>query len=159
LRHHWDGAQLRLPLIGTVLRKIILSRLASVLAMMYGAGISVLDSVQVIRDIAGNRVIGEGLRSAEQQIRDGQRLATAFENTGLFPPLVIRMLHVGENTGALDTALSNVAYFYSRDAKESVARMQVLLEPVLTVIIGALLGWIMLAILGPIYDAISSLRM
>jgi type IV pilus assembly protein PilC len=157
-RHRWDGVQLRLPLIGDVLRKLILSRLASVLALMYGAGISILDSLHVVGNVVGNRIIGEGLQTAEQQIRDGQRLAAAFQNTGLFPPLVIRMLHVGESTGALDTALSNVAYFYSRDAKESVARMQVLLEPVLTVIIGALLGWIMLAILGPIYDAISGLR-
>ncbi|HEX5392501.1 MAG TPA: type II secretion system F family protein [Rhodocyclaceae bacterium] len=157
-REQWDGAKLRLPLIGNVLRKIILSRIASVLALMYSAGISVLDALHVIGDVAGNRIIGQGLKNAEQQIRDGQRLAMAFQNTGLFPPLVIRMLHVGENTGALDTALSNVAYFYSRDAKESVARMQVLLEPILTVIIGALLGWIMLAVLGPIYDAISALR-
>lgn len=154
-----DKLKLSLPLLGPVLRKLILARLASLLGMMYSAGIPILDALHLTIGAAGNRFIEQGLRDAEQQVRDGASAAAAFENTQLFPALVIRMLHVGESTGALDVALQNVAYFYSRDAKESVARMQVLLEPVLTVIVGSLLGWIMLAVLGPVYESISRIRL
>ncbi|MBL8491022.1 MAG: type II secretion system F family protein, partial [Rhodocyclaceae bacterium] len=77
----------------------------------------------------------------------------------LFPPLVVRMLRVGENTGALDTALINVGYFYNRDVKESIERVQAMIEPTMTLIVGAILGWVMLSVLGPIYDVITKLKM
>ncbi len=77
---------------------------------------------------------------------------------GLFPPLVVRMLRVGENTGGLDKALLNVSYFYNRDVKESVEKAQTLIEPILTVFMGMLLGWIMLSVLGPIYDVIGKIK-
>ncbi|HCV13282.1 MAG TPA: type II secretion system F family protein, partial [Candidatus Accumulibacter sp.] len=81
-----------------------------------------------------------------------------FHSTGFFPPLVIRMLRVGENTGALDEALLNVSYFYNRDVRESVQKMQQLIEPLLTLIMGGMLGWIMLSVLGPVYDVISKIK-
>jgi type IV pilus assembly protein PilC len=108
--------------------------------------------------VVGNQIIKEGLQSAGQMIADGQNVTLAFQNVGLFPPLVIRMLRVGENTGALDTALMNVSYFYNRDVKESIERVQAMIEPAMTMIVGIILGWIMLAVLGPIYDTISKLK-
>jgi len=77
---------------------------------------------------------------------------------GLFPSLVIRMLKVGESTGALDTSLANISYFYSRDIDESVEKVQAMIEPALTVTMGLILGWIMLSVLGPIYDTISTIK-
>jgi type IV pilus assembly protein PilC len=85
-------------------------------------------------------------------------VTTAFQNIGLFPRLVLRMLRVGENTGALDSALANVSYFYNRDVKESVERLQAVVEPALTVILGMLLLWVMMSVLGPIYDVITRLK-
>ena len=85
-------------------------------------------------------------------------VTAAFHNIGFFPPLVIRMLRVGESTGALDDALLNVSYFYNRDVKESVEKVQQLIEPMLTVVLGCLLGWIMLSVLGPVYDVISKIK-
>jgi len=76
----------------------------------------------------------------------------------LFPPLVIRMLRIGENTGALDTALLNVSYFYNREVREAIGKLQAMIEPVLTVVLGLVLGWVMLAVLGPVYDAISKMK-
>lgn len=158
VRFRFDVLKLSTPMLGGILKKIILSRFASVFAMMYSSGISILDSLRTTEDIAGNLVIKEGLRKAGRQIADGKNLTAAFQETGLFPPLVIRMLKVGEGTGALDTALVNVSYFYNRDVRESIARGQTLIEPALTVFVGLLLGWIMLSVLGPIYDTISRLR-
>jgi type IV pilus assembly protein PilC len=157
-RYRLDAAKLAVPWIGEILKKVILSRFAGVFAMMYASGISVLDSIRTSQGIVGNAVIREGLEKVEEMIGDGQNITVAFQNVGLFPPLVIRMLRVGENTGSLDTALTNVGYFYNRDVRESIARVQAMIEPAMTMIVGLILGWVMLAVLGPIYDTISKLK-
>lgn len=157
-RHRFDAAKLSFPWVGEIFKKVILSRFAGVFAMMYASGISVLDSIRTTQGIVGNAVIREGLERVEDMISDGQNITVAFQNVGLFPPLVIRMLRVGENTGSLDTALSNVSYFYNRDVRESIARVQAMIEPAMTIVVGLILGWVMLSVLGPIYDTISKLK-
>jgi type IV pilus assembly protein PilC len=153
-----DLYKISMPLIGPILKKIILSRFASSFAMMYASGITVLDAVRSSEEIVGNRPIESALRSAGQQIADGKNLTVAFQDVGLFPPLVIRMLRIGENTGGLDTALLNVSYFYNREVKESIGRVQAMIEPALTLVLGAILGWVMLSVLGPVYDTISKMK-
>lgn len=153
-----DALKLGLPFVGPILKKIILSRFANTFAMLYAAGIPILESIRTTQDIVGNRVVRQALRKVEQSIREGQNIASAFHDAGLFPPLIVRMLRVGETTGGLDRALLNVSYFYNRDVKESVEKAQALIEPMLTVVMGALLGWIMLSVLGPVYDVISKIK-
>ncbi|MBK7015232.1 MAG: type II secretion system F family protein [Sulfuritalea sp.] len=157
-RYGFDQFKLKIPYIGEILRKIILSRFASVFAMMYSSGITILDSIKATEDVVGNLVIKEGLQRVGGLIAEGQNVTVAFQNVGIFPPLVLRMLRVGENTGALDTALTNVSYFYNRDVRESIERVQSMIEPVMTVTIGLILGWIMMAVLGPIYDIITKMK-
>ena len=157
-RYRFDAFKLAIPYIGEILRKIILSRFASVFAMLYASGISIIDSIQTTENVVGNVVIRDGLKRAGQMIADGQNVTAAFENIHLFPPLVIRMLRVGENTGGLDKALINVGYFYNRDVKESIERVQTMIEPAMTMIVGLILGWVMIAVLGPIYDIIAKLK-
>jgi len=153
-----DHYKLNMPLIGPILRKIILSRFASSFAMMYSSGITVLDAIRSCEEIVGNKPLENALRSAGQQIAEGKNLTAAFADLGLFPPLVIRMLRIGENTGGLDTALLNVSYFYNREVRESIGRVQAMIEPALTLLLGAILGWVMLSVLGPVYDAISKMK-
>ena len=93
-----------------------------------------------------------------QQIADGKSLSDSFDVTGLFPPLVIRMIRVGETTGALQESLENVSYFYTRDVRESIERLQSLIEPAMTVVLGVIVGWVMFSILGPIYDLITTIK-
>ena len=157
-RFAFDRLKLSTPILGAILKKIILSRFASTFAMLYASGIPILESVRTTQDIVGNRVIRRALQRVEQSIREGQNVAIAFHDTGLFPPLVVRMLRVGENTGGLDKALLNVSYFYNRDVRESVEKAQAMIEPMLTLLLGGLLGWIMLSVLGPIYDVISKIK-
>ena len=157
-RLRFDGFKLRLPVIGNILHKIILARFASTFALLYSSGIPILDSIRTTQLVVGNRVVRRSLIKVEQLIGEGQHVTAAFHSVGMFPPLVIRMLRVGENTGALDRALANVSYFYNRDVRESVEKVQALIEPMLTVVMGALLGWIMLAVLGPVYDVISKIK-
>ena len=159
LRYAFDRCKISLPLIGPILRKIILSRFASSFALMYASGIMVLDAMRYAEAIVGNKPLQNALRTAGRQVAEGRALASAFADTGMFPPLVIRMLRIGENTGALDSALLNVSYFYNREVREAIGRVQALIEPVLTVVLGAILAWVMLAVLGPVYDAISGVKL
>ena len=157
-RVRFDGFKLKIPLIGDIMRKIILSRFTNTFALLYSSGIPILDSIRTTQGVVGNVVVQQGLERVEQLIVEGQNVTAAFHSVGFFPPLVIRMLRVGESTGSLDTALLNVSYFYSRDVKESVEKVQQLIEPMLTMVLGALLGWIMLSVLGPVYDVISKIK-
>ncbi len=154
----WDGFKLRVWIIGPILRKIILSRFAQSFAMMYGSGITVLDAIRASEEIVGNRPLEAALRTVGQQIAEGKNMTLAFQDIGLFPPLVIRMLRIGENTGALDRSLLNIAYFYNREVRESISKVQAMIEPMMTVVLGAILGWVMLAVLGPVYDSISKMK-
>ncbi len=153
-----DHYKISMPLIGPILRKIILTRFASSFAMMYASGITVLDAIRSAEEIVGNKPMEIALRSAGQQIADGKNMTAAFQDVGLFPPLVIRMLKIGENTGALDTALLNISYFYNREVKEAIGKVQAMIEPALTLVLGAILGWVMLSVLGPVYDTISKMK-
>ena len=157
-RYLWDYAKLRIPLTGPILQKIILARFASFFAMMYRSGITVLEALRNSEEIVGNRVIADGLRRATAQINAGESLAEAFQNIGMFPSLVVRMLRLGEATGALDTALMNVNYFYGRDVRESVDKAMKLIEPALTVFLGLVLAFILWAVLSPVYDILGKLK-
>jgi len=158
LEYALDHYKLRVPLIGPILRKIILSRFASSFAMMYASGITVLDAIRSCEELVGNKPIEQALKTAGQQIAEGKNLTAAFQDLNIFPPLVIRMLRIGENTGALDTSLLNVAYFYNREVRESIGKVQAMIEPVMTILLGLLLGWVMLSVLGPVYDSISKMK-
>ncbi|WP_228028019.1 type II secretion system F family protein [Chitinibacter fontanus] len=157
-RLRFDGWILRLPAIGPILHKIILARFANFFALLYGAGIPILDCIRITQGIVNNLMVAQALQRVENQIREGLGVTASFERAGLFPPLVLRMLRVGEGTGQLDHALLNVSYFYDRDIKEAIERVQALVEPTMTVVLGLILAWIMSSVLGPIFDTISHLR-
>ena len=102
--------------------------------------------------------MAEGLARAGQQITAGQTLTEAFRDLGFLPALVIRMLRVGESTGALDIALRNVNYFYTRDVRESVDKALKLLEPTLTMVLGVVMALILWSVLSPVYDILGKLK-
>jgi type IV pilus assembly protein PilC len=158
LQYHLDNFKLHVWPTGPILRKIILARFANTFAMMYSSGISILDCLANSRDLVNNQVIAKSLQNVMQEIEAGKNLTQSFQQSGIFPPLVVRMLTVGEATGQLDQALLNVSYFYDRDVKDSIKRVQVMIEPTMTIILGALLGWVMLSVLSPIYDIISKVK-
>ncbi|MDH3288084.1 MAG: type II secretion system F family protein [Betaproteobacteria bacterium] len=154
----WDHAKLRLPFLGPILQKIILARFSNFFALMYQSGITVLDALKTSEDIVGNRVVADALMRAGQQINAGETLTEAFRNLGIFPPLVIRMLRVGEATGAIDASLKNVNYFYTRDVREAVDNGLKLLEPSLTLGLGVVLAFIMWSVLSPVYDILGKMK-
>ena len=154
----WDYAKLRIPLIGPILQKIIMSRFANVFSLMYRSGITVLDAIKTSEEVVDNRVISDGLNRAGQQVSAGEGLTETFQNLGMFPPLVIRMLRVGEATGALDVALANVTYFYNREVKEAVDKGLKMLGPAMTLVLGGMIAFVIWAVLGPVYDILGKLK-
>jgi type IV pilus assembly protein PilC len=152
-----DDLKLRVWLIGPVLKKIILSRFANFFAMLYAAGIPIIRCMEISEGVVNNVVLREALQRAGEDISDGYGISNSFGNTGMFPALVIRMLKVGETTGELDKSLMNVSYFFEREVKELIAKLQSMIQPVMTLVLGSILGWVMLSVLGPIYDTISKL--
>ncbi|MET0209135.1 MAG: type II secretion system F family protein [Burkholderiaceae bacterium] len=154
MRRILDELSLKLPLLGAIRTKIILARFSTFFAMLYRSGISVLECISICEKIMGNRVMEEGLQRVGRSISEGQGISQAFTATKLFPPLVLRMLRVGESTGGLDAALLTVSYFYNRQVRESIGRMQQLLGPATTVFLGILIAGILYTIFLPIYDVI-----
>lgn len=157
-RRKVDGWKLQVPLFGPILKKMIMTRFTNYFAIMYASGITVMDCVKSGEKIVGNTAVAAAVNEAGRLIGEGSGISAAFQQTQLFPPLVLRMLRVGENTGTLEKSLQNVSYFYNREVKESVGKVQEAIGPMLTVMIGLLVGWIMFSVLGPIYDLISKLK-
>ena len=153
-----DEVGLKMPVLGAIRQKIILARFSTYFAMLYRSGISVIECIQICEKIMGNRIMEEGLQRVGRSISEGQGISQAFLATKLFPPLVLRMLRVGESTGALDAALLNVSYFYNRQVRDSIARMQTLLGPATTIVLGLLIVAILYSIFLPIYDVIAKIK-
>lgn len=157
-RYRFDMLKLQLPYTGPILNKIIMARFARYFALMYQTGIPILDAIKISEKIVGNRVIADALSRVHAQISSGESMSESFRNAGLFPQLVVRMIKVGENTGALDKSLLNVSYFYDRDVNDSMDKLLKMIEPALTVFLGLILGFIMYSVLGPVYDSFSKLK-
>lgn len=157
-RYFADQFKISFPIFGVVWKKIILARFSRYFALMYQSGIPVLDAIKTCEEIVDNAPMKEALGLAHAQISAGGTIGESFQNTALFPPLVVRMIGIGERTGTLDQSLMKVAYFYDRDVNESIERALKLIEPVLTVILGLILAFIMMAVLGPVYDSFSQLK-
>ena len=158
IHYQVDAFKLKIPLVGPILRKIMLARLAGFFAIMYASGITIVDCIKTGEKIVGNKAMEAAVHHVGVQIADGVTLSNSFESAKLFPPLVLIMIRVGENTGALEVALQNINYFYTRDVKESIERLQTMIEPGMTVILGSIIAWVMFSVLGPIYDLITKIK-
>ena len=159
VRYFIDGFKLKIWLIGPLAAKIKLARFANYFAMMYSSGITVLDALGISEDMVDNLVLEDSIKKARNSIAEGSQISESFERIGVFPSMIVRMLKVGEDTGAMDDALLNVSYFYNREVKESIDKLEPAMVPVLTIVLGGLMMWIMLAVLGPVYDAVSNIKM
>ena len=125
--HAVDSIKLRTWLVGPIMKRILLARFAGSFALLYASGITVLECIRICEGIAGNRAVEDATRNAGRKIAEGAGISAGFEATGLFSPLVLRMLRLGESTGALDTALLNVTRYYNRGVTESMEQLQAMI--------------------------------
>ena len=151
-----DGLYLRIPVLGPTMKKIALSRFAHFFAVTYQSGIEILRCLDSARNVLGHRTLAESILTAEQAVRNGTPLSVALNNTGDFPSLVVRMIRVGEDTGNLGQPLEQITEFYVREVDDSIEAMIGSIQPSLTFLIGGLVGWVVVAVLGPIYDNLAN---
>ena len=156
-RRALDGTWLRLPVVGSLLRKLAVARFCRTLATLLGSGVPILDGLTITAGTAGNAVVADALRQTRGAIEQGTSVAAPLRDTGVFPPMVTQMVGVGETTGALDTLLSKVADFYEAEVDRAVTGLTALLEPVMIALLGVIVGGIVVAMYLPIFDLISQL--
>ena len=157
-RFRLDGLMLKLFIVGPVNEKIKISRFTRYFALMFASGITVLDAISLSKSVVSNTVLEDGIDRAWQQISEGSSISEAFKNIGIFPPLVVRMLRVGESSGQMDKSLNNVSYFFDRDINDSIEKMEPVLQTSLMATIGIIVLWLALSVLGPIYDTIGTIE-
>ncbi len=153
-----DGMLLKIPVIGPVNEKIKISRFTRYFSLMFASGITVLDAIGLSKAVVSNTVLEDGIDRAWQQISEGSSISEAFKNIGIFPPLVVRMLRVGESSGQMDKSLDNVSYFFDRDINDAIEKLEPVLQTALMATIGIIVLWLALSVLGPIYDTISTIQ-
>jgi type IV pilus assembly protein PilC len=148
----YDQFKLKMPLIGPISYRIKLARFANYFALMYSSGITVLESIELSKKIMANLALEDALQRVHNQIADGESISSSFATVGLFSPLIIRMVSIGETTGEMDVALKNVSYFYTREVTEKIEKIEPAIQPIITVFLGLMVCWIILSVMAPIYD-------
>ncbi len=151
MREMLDRLSLKLPIIGPILNKAALARYARTLATMFAAGVPLVEALESVAGATGNIVYEDGVMRMRDEVATGQRLQRAMDNTGLFPNMVIQMIAVGEEAGALDTMAGKVASFYEEEVDNAVDAMSSLLEPMIMAILGVLVGGLVIAMYLPIF--------
>jgi type IV pilus assembly protein PilC len=138
--------------MGPVMRKISVARFTRTLGTLLSAGVPILDSLDVVKKSAGNVVVEAAIQETSNKIREGRTMAEPLMETNVFPPMVVQMIGVGEQTGALDTMLNKIADFYEDEVDVAVAALTSLLEPLMMVFIGGIVGTILIAMYLPIFS-------
>ena len=152
-----DFYTLRVPIFGELTRKVSLSRFAHFFATMFQSGVPILTCLDTASRVVGNRCLSLSMSTVRSGVADGNPLSIGLRNTGEFPSLVIRMVKIGEESGNLGDTLNNVTDFYDRDVDESVDGLVDLIQPIMTVVGGMLMVWIIAAVIGPIYNSFSKI--
>jgi type IV pilus assembly protein PilC len=151
MRQILDRMALRLPIIGPILNKAAIARYARTLSTMFAAGVPLVEALESVAGACGNIVYEDAVLKMRDEVATGQRLQRAMENTGVFPNMVVQMIAVGEESGSLDSMAAKVATFYEEDVDAAVDSMSSLLEPLIMLILGVLVGGLVIAMYLPIF--------
>jgi len=151
-RSEWDRLSLRSPLIGDLLRKFETARFSRTLAALLKGGVPLLDALGTVQGVIGNRLLARAISQVQARVREGKGMARPLGESGLFPPLALNMIAVGEETGKLESMLAEVAGYYDQEVKRSTKRMMALLEPVLILAMGLIIGIVVISMLLAIFS-------
>ena len=152
-----DATVLKIPVIGMLVRKIAVARFCRTLATLTSSGVPILDGLEITARTAGNAIIEDAIMVVRKGVESGLTVAQPLKETGVFPPMVIQMIGVGEQTGALDAMLSKIADFYEEEVDQAVANLLTLMEPIMILFLGVTVGGIIVAMYLPLFDLISKL--
>lgn len=148
----WDTLKLKFPVFGKLAHKTTLSRFSRTLAVLSRTGVPILQAIDIVAETAGNRLVAKALEEVKDSVRSGESLASPLGKHDVFPPMVVQMMTVGEETGEIDAMLAKVADFYEREVEDTVSALTSLIEPLLIVVMGVTVGGILIALYLPIFN-------
>ena len=154
----FDKMILKTPLIGNVLRKVAVARFTRTMGTLMSSGVAILDSLEIVAKTAGNTVIHDGIMFVREKISEGRTMAEPLAETGIFPPMVVQMIGVGEQTGAMDTMLTKIADFYDDEVDVAVGALTKAMEPLMMVFLGGIVGGLIIAMYMPIFEMAGSVK-
>jgi len=152
-----DGLLLKIPIIGMLLRKIAVARFCRTLSTLTASGVPILDGLEITAKTSGNAIIEDAIMAVRKSVEEGKSISEPLAQTKAFPAMVVQMINVGEQTGALDQMLSKIADFYEEEVDTAVAGMMKLIEPIMITILGAIIGTIVTAMYLPLYGVLSKI--
>jgi type IV pilus assembly protein PilC len=153
-----DNLKLKTPIIGPILNKIDSAKFCQFFSITFKSGMGVLECLEAASKVVQNQAIRNAILNVKYQVSDGQSLAKSVESVGYFPRLVIRMLKIGEESGNMENALANIKFFYDREINDSIEKLVSMIQPALTIVMGGMIGWITIAVFGPIYETFSKIQ-
>jgi type IV pilus assembly protein PilC len=153
-----DGLKLRVPVFGSLFHRTALSRFSSTLAMLLKSGVPILQSLEIVSETVSNKIIGKAITDVQLSVRDGESIAKPLTKHSVFPPMVVQMISVGEETGQVDTMLEKVATFYDQEVEAAVDALTSLIEPILIAVIGGCVGAAVVALYMPMFQVIEKLQ-
>ncbi|MCS7310220.1 MAG: type II secretion system F family protein [Armatimonadota bacterium] len=156
-RRLYDRLKLKLPVFGPLNHKIALARFSRTLSTLLSSGVPILQALETVAGTVANEIIAEAVMEARARIREGDRIGPPLEKSGMFPPMVVHMISIGEESGALDQMLSKVADFYESEVESTLQSLTSAIEPVLIVLLGVMVGFIVISLLLPLITAVSNL--
>jgi type IV pilus assembly protein PilC len=153
-----DPVKLKVPVFGMLFQKIALARFARNLGTMMKSGVPILQSLEIVSSTTGNVVLERAIRDVQNSVRQGEALAAPLSGHPVFPPMVVQMMAVGEDTGALDTMLHKIAEFYDQEVEATTEALTALIEPLMIVAIGAIIGAMIVALYMPIFSLMNAIN-
>jgi type IV pilus assembly protein PilC len=154
----FDSIMLKAPVFGPLFRKVAVAKFTRTLGTMISSGVPILDALQITAKSAGNKVVENAIMYTRERISEGRTMADPLAETGVFPPMVVQMIAVGESTGAMDAMLQKIADFYEEEVDAAVAALTSLLEPMMMVILGVLLGGLIISMYLPIFELADNIK-
>ncbi|RLC48503.1 MAG: type II secretion system protein GspF [Candidatus Coatesbacteria bacterium] len=157
-RRLWDAFKLKLPLFGTLIRKVALSRFSHTMSSLYRAGVEITECLRIVEQVIGNVILGKVIREAHDRIRAGGSMPEALAESGEFPSLVLRMIAIGDETGELDMTLEKVSIYYDKEVPYTIRRIFAIAEPLMIVSMGLIVGTVALSVFLPLYGMIAFIK-
>jgi len=152
-----DNIKVKMPIFGGIINKIDSAKFCQFFAMTFKSGLGVLECLESSSSVIKNKAIKNSIAQVKQDVADGKSLSASLASTGYFPNLVIRMFKIGEESGNMESALSNIKFFYEREINDSIDRLVSMIQPTLTIVMGGMIAWITIAVFGPIYGSFSNI--
>ena len=157
-RQQWDRFTIQTPVFGPLIRKVAVARFTRTLGTMISSGVPILDALEVVAKSAGNSVVEKAIRYTKEKISEGKTIAQPLSETKVFPAMVVQMIGVGEATGAMDQMLTKIADFYDDEVDAAVAALTSMIEPIMMVFLGAIVGGFLIAMYLPIFSIAGAVK-